>query len=90
MSRSKIVRSYGSCSNENFGRSSRKNGENPFRRMREVSMAMFVNHGLVDPKITRNVSSRRSNSLILLYPESSGMKITYEDIRSRLVCLFKH
>lgn len=61
------MKSIGSYSNENFGRSSRKNGENPFRRMSEVSMAMFVNHGLVDPKITGNVRNRRSNSLILLY-----------------------
>lgn len=60
MSRSNTERCRGSCSNENFGRSSRKNGENPFRRIHEVSMAMFVNHGLVDPKITGNVSRRRA------------------------------
>lgn len=59
MSRSNIEKCCGSCSNENFGRSSRKNSENLFRRIREVSMAMFVNHGLVDPKITGNVSRRR-------------------------------
>lgn len=61
------MKSAGSYSNENFGRSSRKYGENPYRRKSEVSMAMFVNHGLVDPKIIGNVNCRRSNSLILLY-----------------------
>jgi hypothetical protein len=43
----------GAVSSENAGMSSKQSGENPDRRMSKVSEAMFVNFGLVGPKVRR-------------------------------------
>lgn len=60
MSRSGDMSSRGSYSNENVGRSSRKKRENRFHRMNEVSTALFVSCGLVEPKDNSNVLIRRA------------------------------
>lgn len=51
--------SGGSSSDENVGRSSRNESKNLSRRMNEVSTALFVNCGLVEPKNNSNVIIQR-------------------------------
>ena len=38
------------CRRENVGISNRKSGERPDHRKPKVSLAMFINQGLADPK----------------------------------------
>ena len=46
-----------------------KNGENPFRRKGEVSSAMFVSRGLVDPKSTRNSTCLKGKQVNIPVPQ---------------------